>query len=685
MARRLPPDEGARTAGPAGYDVLEGGPDEAFEELARLAAHVCSTPIAVVDFLDADRVWVKAAVGFPFEELPREESFAAHVVEARRLVTVRDIVEDERFAHAPFVTGEPFARFLAGAPLVTPDDRAIGTLTVMDVRPRALSADQAAGLLALCRQTVTELELRHNLAELRRAYRERELAEGAVRERDEAIHMLVDQMPALLWAVDRDLRFTSSAGAGLAALGLRPDALSGVTLQECFGTDDPESGPIAAHMRALAGEATAYEQNWNGRRLETHVMPLRGAHGEITGALGVALDVTERMWEQGALFETEAKYQGLIETVPAVTYVDPLDEWGDSLYVSPQITELLGCPQEEWLTDPSFWRRHVHPDDVKRVWEEYIQARNAGAPYENEYRMIHADGHVVWVSERAVVLHDPDGRPWAIQGVMIDVTERKHVEEELERAWQRERQAVEHLRALDEMKNLQLHAVSHDLRGPITAVLGSALVLEDADRDIDLEQRQELVHGIAGSARKLNRLVNDLLDLDRLERGIVEPDRHSIDVGELARHVVGELAVGGHPVEVDAESFVAAVDPVQVERIIENLVLNAVNHTPAGTPIWVRVRRDGDGTTILVEDAGGGVPEDLREVIFEPFRQGGNGQGLGIGLSLVSGFAGLHGGWARVGDREGGGASFEVFLPDRPVNDEPIPDTGVGATGTASS
>jgi PAS domain S-box-containing protein len=684
MARRRPHGEEEPSEVTVGGDAQDdAGPDEAFDELARLAAHVCGAPAAVVELVEDLRVRALASVGFPFEELPREQSFTTHVVEARRLLTIRDTREDDRFASAPFVTGEPFARFLAGAPLVTRDGRAVGALNIMDVRPRSLSADQAAGLLALCRQTVTELELRRNLAELRRASEQRELAEGAVRARDEAIHMLIDQMPALLWAVDRDLRFTSSAGAGLTALGLRPDALAGMTIQECFGTDDPESGPVAAHTRALAGEPAAYEQNWNGRRLETRVIPLRGARGEITGALGVALDVTERMWEQGALFEAEAKYRGLIETIPAVTYIDPLDEWSDSLYVSPQITELLGCSPDEWLTDPGFWRKHVHPEDVERVWDEYVRARDAGAPYENEYRMIHSDGHVVWVSERAVVLRDADERPWIVQGVMVDITERKHVEEELERAWQRERQAVEHLRALDEMKNLQLHAVSHDLRGPITAVLGSALVLEDTDRDLDPQKRRDLVHGIAASARKLKRLLDDLLDLDRLERGIMEPDRQPTDVGGLVRGVLDELAVSDHPIEVDADAVVAPVDPVRVERIVENLVLNAVKHTSAGTPIWVRVRRDGDATTIVVEDAGEGVPEDMREVVFQPFRQGGRGQGLGIGLSLVSGFAAMHGGWVRVGERPGGGASFRVFLPDAPGGHGRASGLAVGASEPA--
>jgi signal transduction histidine kinase len=196
--------------------------------------------------------------------------------------------------------------------------------------------------------------------------------------------------------------------------------------------------------------------------------------------------------------------------------------------------------------------------------------------------------------------------------------------------------------------------------------------LENSLIDLD-EDKRDLIRGVGAGARKLNRLVNDLLDLERLERGLVEPDRRPTDVGELARRVVAELNVKFHEVHVETETSVSPVDPVHVERIVENLVVNAARHTPKGTPIWVRVNRSEEGTTILVEDAGPGVPPDLREVIFEPFRHG--GEGLGIGLSLVARFATLHGGWARVGDREGGGASFEVFLPDGPGAGETVPET----------
>ncbi|MGZ4137841.1 MAG: PAS domain-containing protein, partial [Actinomycetota bacterium] len=233
------------------------------------------------------------------------------------------------------------------------------------------------------------------------------------------------QLPAVVWAIDREMRFTASTGRALTALGLNAGEAVGRTLPEFFGTEDPDFPAIAAHARALAGESTSYEQNWLGRRFETRVEPRYDETGAIVGALGVSLDVTDRMWEPGTLFETEAKYRGLIETLPAVTYVDPLDEWSDSLYVSPQIEDLLGVSAEEWLTDPNTWRRHVHPDDLERAWNTYVAARDAEAPYEQEYRMLHEDGRVVWVNERGVVLRDAEGHPWVAQGVFLDITERK--------------------------------------------------------------------------------------------------------------------------------------------------------------------------------------------------------------------------------------------------------------------
>ena len=262
-------------------------------------------------------------------------------------------------------------------------------------------------------------------------------------------------------------------------------------------------------------------------------------------------------------------------------------------------------------------------------------------------------------------------------GVMSDITERKLAEHALRESEQRERDAAERLRALDDMKNTFLAAVSHELRSPLTAILGLALTLERSEM-VDAD-RNDLLERLASNARKLDRLLKDLLDIDRLNRGIVDPQYRATDVGALARRTIESLdALADRSIMVFAEPVVIAVDPAKVERIVENLLMNAARHTNADRTIWLRVRPEGDGILIAVEDDGPGVPEELWEAIFEPFRQGPTSSphspGTGIGLSLVGRFAALHGGRAWVEEREGGGASFRVFLPAGKVVASEEPD-----------
>jgi len=238
------------------------------------------------------------------------------------------------------------------------------------------------------------------------------------------------------------------------------------------------------------------------------------------------------------------------------------------------------------------------------------------------------------------------------------------------------RQAADRLRSLDEMKNMFLDAVSHELRTPLSAVLGIALTLEGEHVQVSEADKRDLLARLVANARKLERLLSDLLDLDRLVRGIVAPNRRPTDVSALVRRVVDACEItGDRTVTVEAEEVVLAVDTAKVERIVENLVVNTARHTPAGSGIWVRVRAQDGGVLIAVEDEGEGVPEELKEAIFEPFRQGPHrsrhSPGVGIGLSLVARFAELHGGRAWVEDRPGGGASFRVFLPG-PEDPHPI-------------
>jgi two-component system, OmpR family, sensor histidine kinase KdpD len=135
----------------------------------------------------------------------------------------------------------------------------------------------------------------------------------------------------------------------------------------------------------------------------------------------------------------------------------------------------------------------------------------------------------------------------------------------------------------------------------------------------------DLLGRLAGNARKLGRLLTNLLDLERLTQGILDPDRQRVDLGELVGRTVkdaGPELLGERPISLETAPVLIAVDAPKVERIVENLLANAARHTPAGTPVWVRVQAAGGGALMVVEDAGPGVPAEVRQAIFQPFQQG---------------------------------------------------------------
>ena len=383
----------------------------------------------------------------------------------------------------------------------------------------------------------------------------------------------------------------------------------------------------------------------------------------------------ERAQDRGWLPGDAERYRALSEHVPAVLYHEVHGAAGVVLYESPQNQQMLGYTSEETI-QPDFWKTLIHPEDREWVLAEEERCNRTGDPWHMEYRVIAKDGRVVWLRDHAVLVRGEHGEPDFWQGYYIDITEQKQAEAALRQALERERQAVERerqaarqLRALDEMKNTFLDAVSHELRTPLAAVIGIALTLKRAGANLAQEDAVDLVDRLVANAVKLDRLLADLLDLDRLSKGIVTPRRSRTDVAALVGRVAQEWRQrSGRQLEVTVEPVVAWVDAAKVERVVENLLANAGRHTTPDTPVWVKVARREGGVLLAVEDAGGGVPRELRATLFEPFRQGpgaaAHAPGVGIGLSLVARFAELHGGRAWVQDRPGGGASFQVLLPD---------------------
>ena len=510
---------------------------------------------------------------------------------------------------------------------------------------------------------------------------ERKLSEQQLHEAEERYRSLIETIPAATYidTVDAVSKAVYMSPQVEQIFGYSPEEwLSDPELWE-RGVDPQDLPELTAQIRRLNDEGVPYEAEYRFRRPDGRIVwvhdqavLIRDESGAPRFSQGVMFDITERREAEEQLRGTEERFRAIVEHVPAAVYLDAPDVSMQTMYVSPQIEAITGITPAEWIADPNAWVDALHPDDHDEVLGRYLAAIGALEPSSEEYRFVTRDGRTIWVHDETTVIHDEEGQHAMLLGVITDITERKLAEQALRESEQREREAAERLRALDDMKNTFLAAVSHELRSPLTSILGLSLTLERSEMNED--DRNDLLERLAANARKLDRLLKDLLDIDRLNRGIVEPQYRVTDVGALARRTIESLdALMDRSILVEADPVVISVDPAKVERIVENLLTNASRHTSPDRRIWLQVHEFDGGVLIAVEDDGPGVPSELREVIFEPFRQGPTASphapGTGIGLSLVGRFAELHGGRAWVEDREGGGASFRVFLPGGPAHD----------------
>ena len=173
MPRLMPTPDSARVAALEKYAILDTEPEQAFDDLTLLASYVCKTPIAMISLVDEDRQWFKSKIGISISETPREVAFCSIAIQQSDVMVVPDTLQDERFRNNPFVVADPRIRFYAGAPLITEEGYALGTLCVVDQKPREFGADQKEALQALSRLVVAQLEFRRNLMLLKEALTDR--------------------------------------------------------------------------------------------------------------------------------------------------------------------------------------------------------------------------------------------------------------------------------------------------------------------------------------------------------------------------------------------------------------------------------------------------------------------------------------------------------------------------------
>ena len=217
---------------------------------------------------------------------------------------------------------------------------------------------------------------------------------------------------------------------------------------------------------------------------------------------------------------------------------------------------------------------------------------------------------------------------------------------------------AEALRRSDALKTALLRAVSHDLRSPLTAILASADALASPGLALEADDRLELAQAIRDEAERLDRVVGQLLDLSRLEAGAVEPHSELWHVDELVGQALAGLGADAARVrlEIRPETPPVEVDAAQVERVLANLIDNALHYSPPGSGVLVRAESGATELRLHVVDRGPGLPAEERDALFQPFRRGSAGQlGSGLGLAIARGFAEANGGRVWAQDEPGGG------------------------------
>jgi PAS domain S-box-containing protein len=371
----------------------------------------------------------------------------------------------------------------------------------------------------------------------------------------------------------------------------------------------------------------------------------------LTGLLLVGLDLERRMTATG-LSEAEERHRRLIERLPLVTYVRDLTVPDAApLTVSPQVVDLLGYPTERWVTEPDFAARIVHPDD--RAVHAELSARSLLEDVvTGEYRMVAADGSIVWILDHIVAVRNERGEMLAQQGFVIDLTERKELEDQLVRA-----QRIEAL-------GLLAGGVAHDFNNLLTAISGYTQLADDQIGKADDMARQHLRDVLVASQRAAE-LTRRLLAFGRrqvLERTVVDLNEIVVEAQQLLARMISENITV--VTELDPNLPLVKADRGQLGQVLMNLAVNARDAMPGGGTLTIGTYADGTDAVLTVSDTGYGMDEGTQARIFEPFFTTKDvGQGTGLGLAMVYGIVHQSDGHLSVDSEPGRGTTFLLALP----------------------
>jgi PAS domain S-box-containing protein len=389
---------------------------------------------------------------------------------------------------------------------------------------------------------------------------------------------------------------------------------------------------------------------------------VRDANGDITGAVVAQMDITDRIRMEAELRQQEAKFRTITDAMPQMVWSCRADGWHD--YFNQQWHSFTG--QRPADTDGRGWDDLVHPDDREGTRQRWQHCLASGVGYEHEHRLRHHSGEYRWVLGRALPVRDTQGQLLRWMGTCTDIHEQKLAQVALQTS-------EESLRQADRRKDEFLAMLAHELRNPLAPINTASELLRLSLGDVKRVSKASEI--ISRQVRHMTDLVNDLLDVSRVTRGLVKLSLSTLDLRDTVRAAIEQvrplLESRGHTLqtEVGERPLWVRADRTRVIQIISNILANAAKYTPDGGLIELRGRAEGGVALLEIEDNGTGIETNLLPHIFDLFTQAERTPdrsqgGLGIGLALVKSLVALHGGEvAAHSPGKGRGSTFSLRFP----------------------